>query len=80
MCALQYSHEATKQQCLVKAILMEDQLLVNAMVGWDVISFTVQVHLVSQEVLNLTNRLEAIQLKCTRLPWRCPSTLEMEVM
>ncbi len=31
--ALQYRHDATKKACLVKAILMEGQLLVNAMVG-----------------------------------------------
>ena len=67
-------HEATKQRCLIKAILMEGQLLVNAMVGWDVISLTVQVWKQSN------NRLEATQLKCTPLPWRCPSASEMEVM
>ncbi len=31
--ALQYRHDSTKNLCLVKAILMEGQLLVNAMVG-----------------------------------------------
>ena len=31
--ALQYRHEATQQLCLIKAILMEGQLLVNGMVN-----------------------------------------------